>query len=218
MASISSIPQTLLSLVLIAVAWYMLWLGGSWWFMLMAIVAIVAFFEAVGLYRSKAMKKEWSLLGLLYWAIYIIIAFYGFWSLREEAFESAFRLFLIVTAGNIAIYFEGKFNIIKETHIIFAVTGRKIFFVIILAGAADFLYHGADSWLWFGSGAFIGIISQFGNTIVSLLKESARVKNSNILIPEKAGMLDRIGGYLIIGGIMAFKMAFGESDEGYYDY
>ncbi len=208
MASENFIKPTPLSLTLVIIACFMLWLGGSWWFMLMAIVAVVAFFELVGLYKTKAMKKEWPLFGLLSWAIYIAIAFYGFWSWREEAFETPFSFFIIVATSDIAIYYERKFINRKKSQYSWEKSAVKFF--VVVPAIANFLYLG--NWNAFFVGAIFGAVAQFGNMIVSLLKESAGVKNSNILMPEKAGMLDRIGGYLIIGVVLAYNTISGGSD------
>lgn len=55
---------------------------------------------------------------------------------------------------------------------------------------------------------FVGIISQFGDLIESLLKRNAGIKDSGNFFPGHGGVLDRIDSYILIGPIVYYFVIY----------
>lgn len=205
--------RTLSAIVMLAVAGGALWLGGWFWAVFVALIAMGVLWEWRALVRSFAKSPLSRLLWNIVGFIYIVSATFMLLFLRSEPSSGAAGSIMIllvvgaVAATDIGAYFVGR-----------AIGGPKIAPKISPSKTWAGLFGGvlgASSLLsvyvlWNGydidstlppaalTGLAIAVISQTGDFFESWMKRRAGVKDSGKLIPGHGGLFDRVDGLLAV--------------------
>ena len=221
--------RTLSAVVMLAVSGTALWLGGWWWTVFVAAVAVGVLWEWWGLTRESALKPItrafWNLLGFGYVGIAaFILSRLGF---TYDNFLRGISLIGAVIATDIGAYFAGR--TFGGPKIAPSISPSKTWSGLIggMLGAAIAIgASGAamrDTILCFeveGSctsnrdlmlealvvGALIAIIAQTGDFFESWMKRRAGVKDSGNLIPGHGGLFDRVDGLLAVCFVLGLFM------------
>ncbi len=214
------------AVVMIAVAGTALWLGGWFWTVFVALVAMGVLWEwqaLVGGFASSPVKRLfWNLGGLI---------FVGFsaWTLAElrmdetlayshEASVGLFRTSLVVAAiicVDVGAYFVGRS--IGGPKIAPSISPSKTWAGLlggVVGATAAFLVFGILFWsngpassgadwarilpMCIVLGAGTAIVAQTGDFFESWMKRRAGVKDSSNLIPGHGGLFDRVDGLLAV--------------------
>ncbi len=191
--------RLLSALVMIPVLLFILWMGGKLWLILVIVCGIGCLLEWRGLCKTRQPLRDQFL--LTFRLFYIIFACYGLITLRDQSFELAFNVLLLVVLFDSMAYFAG--STIKGPRLCVPISPNKTWagFVVGVAvcQAYGFLYYQDLQWiLW---GGLIAVIAQAGDLFVSWLKRRAGKKDSGSLIPGHGGLLDRLAGYLAVGSL-----------------
>lgn len=180
---------------------------------LISIVAPLMFLALVTLFRFQTIQSAgrelaFGLMGILYVPVLLSHAVY----LRELPSGRAwiFLVLLVVMASDTMAYFVGiKFG---KNRLYEAVSPNKTV-EGALGGLSGAILGAALGKLWFFQslhtvdviilGILVGVFSQLGDLVESLLKRSFGVKDSGNMIPGHGGLLDRLDSLLF-----AFPVAF----------
>ncbi len=207
--------RTLSALVMLAVAGTALWLGGWWWTVFVAAVALGVLWEWWGL--SKAIARNWS--GRALWLTagmaYVgpaaaLMNYLNGWPGLVERDTTAWRLLVLlicsVIATDIGAYFAGR--TFKGPKIAPRISPSKTWAGLIGGAAASgsvwaivysrFSDMGGASVMGFVFGTLLAVIAQTGDFFESWMKRRAGVKDSGSLIPGHGGLFDRVDGLLAV--------------------
>ena len=180
---------------------------------LISIVAPLMFLALVSLFRFRTIQSAstelaFGMLGILYVPVLLSHAIF----LRELPAGRAwiFLVLLVVMASDTMAYFVGMK--LGKHRLYEAVSPNKTI-EGALGGLAGAVLGAALSKLWFFQtlqlvdvvvlGVLVGVFSQLGDLVESLLKRSFGVKDSGNMIPGHGGLLDRLDSLLF-----AFPVAF----------
>ncbi|MEP7222021.1 MAG: phosphatidate cytidylyltransferase [Novosphingobium sp.] len=201
--------RTASAVVMVAVAGTALWLGGWWWTVFVAAVAIGVLWEWWGLVlaiTNHVVKRgAWLVAGLLY----VGVAAATLWLLRNgPPFVALPMLGVVVLAvifTDIGAYFVGR--MIGGPKIAPSISPSKTWSGLLggMAGSGvavvlvTSLHEGIVGIGWkLGVGAMLAIIAQSGDFFESWMKRCAGVKDSGSLIPGHGGLFDRVDGLLAV--------------------
>ena len=219
--------RVLSAVVMVAVVGTALWLGGWWWTVFVAAVALGVLWEWWGLISrfvpSPIARTVWMIGGIGYVGIAALSLLFlrSAPSLQHEGVELVLMVILPVIATDVGAYFAGR-----------AIGGPKIAPSISpsktwagLAGgmvAAGFATMAATQIGGGGTvspyyfpiyavlGAIIAIVAQCGDFFESWMKRKAGVKDSGLLLPGHGGLFDRADGLLaVMFTIGALGLLFG---------
>ncbi len=213
--------QILLTLLLASAAFGALWVGEFLWFLFVIICGLGVAYEFWHLVDNKKNLKIFlfsfdNIIYLVLCFLYIAFACYNALMWRAESFEDTLLILIFIASANsmasFGRYLVGKImkypvvesvkiNMIGKSdwslnHEIYKPNLWTSFIISTTTPALiGFLYSGKDLMIFFG--AIVGLCAFGGNAMVWFLKEDSAIKNSNRLIPNHAGVLDRLGGYLL---------------------
>ncbi len=222
--------RTLSAIVMVAVAGTALWLGGSAWAVLVAMIATGVYWEWAQLVRGfepGALRRlTWMIGGF----VYIAVAAYVLLKLRLGPAGVARSLLLVgvVIATDIGAYFAGR--TFGGPKIAPRISPSKTWAGLIggSLGACAVLL-GYFGWLLCGSalgahcsvqtfaqvlpkallgGAAVAVIAQSGDFFESWMKRRAGVKDSGKLIPGHGGLFDRVDGLLALAFVLGLLSLF----------
>ena len=196
--------RTLSAIVMLAVAGTALWLGGWAWYLFVALVAGVCFFELARLVRKAFGRGVAPTLGVLAGAAYVGGAGYALANLPVAVLLGVIA---VVVATDTGAYFSGR--AIGGPKIAPRISPSKTWAGLIggatLAGAVSagfFIYNTGEFvlrpmlFIAFAIGAVLAVLAQAGDFFESGLKRRAGVKDSSNLIPGHGGVFDRVDGML----------------------
>lgn len=199
--------RVIAALVLAPITIGIAWLGGWPWFLLVAIAAIILFWEwlmIVGAATGRSMfardKAVWVIGGLLYAAV----AFVGAVIMRADSnygFVALIFVLLVVWAADVGGYFAGRGiggpklapRISPKKTWAGAVGGLIASLLVAIGFAAA--GQGAYATLLVLAGV-LSIVSQLGDLFESAVKRHFGVKDSSQIIPGHGGLLDRLDGFV----------------------
>lgn len=198
--------RILSGLVLALVVGVVAFLGGIWWMALLVLLCIGSYWEWLYLCWREAESLRMRILLAVFGLWYIATAGCGFYILRNEFIILVF-LILLVSVTDIAAYFGGRLLGGKKlcpgispnktySGAICGLLGAVLIAVLIAALAIGDVLAIVDGAVM---GAFVGLLAQSGDLLVSWLKRRAGVKDSGRVIPGHGGLLDRLDGYLAVG-------------------
>ncbi len=209
--------RTLSAVMMIAVAGTALWLGGWWWTVFVAAVALGVLWEWRALVRKSGLTSGgaglWNAAGFIYIAGAAGVLLF----LRSEMFfgtDVVLTLIGAVVATDIGAYFAGR--LIGGPKIAPAISPSKTWAGLaggIVGATAVLLATGGKSPLaeLLLGGVLIAVIAQAGDFFESWMKRRAGVKDSSNLIPGHGGLFDRMDGLLavcFVGGAVAAVSGF----------
>jgi len=177
------------------------------------ILVLVAHLFTVKNIESALIDVSITFFGIFYigWLMGHIILLRG----MENGQSLIFFLFLVTWAGDAGAYYAGTY--IGKHRLSYVISPKKTYegafgcfaFSILMAFIARHWFFsyltGTDAIIL---GASFGIISQLGDFSESLLKRSAGVKDSSLLIPAHGGMLDRVDSLLFTAPLLYYYMSF----------
>ena len=198
------------SIVLIPIAIFFIFQGSVFFSFFLSIIFLACTYEWIKMNKKNIIK----IIGI----IYLFVAFYFAYLLREKFSIGIFILILIICVfSDLGGYVFGKIfggpKLIK-------ISPKKTYagaiggFILSLIAAIIYTTStqiGGTAYInlsiWTGNNLildtmfflfilFISFISQTGDIIVSYFKRKARVKNTGSLLPGHGGFLDRIDGII----------------------
>lgn len=216
--------RTVSAVVMVAVAGVALWLGGWWWDIFVAAVAITCLWEFVVLILKATSAHSYRVIGVVLAFVYIFLAAFELMAKRSAwAGEvdsigsiSVITVLGIVVLTDVGAYFSGR--AIGGPKIAPRISPKKTW-AGLLGGmiaasiwsmcAVSFAYsyenlanYGWALTYWGIPAAFVGaglaVIAQGGDFFESWLKRKAGVKDSSSLIPGHGGVFDRVDGMLAV--------------------
>ncbi len=202
--------------VLMPVVLWAIMYGGLPFYILVAVGALVSFYEWFGMTKSKLL---WLFCGL----IYLVCCFAAFIYLRlyyspDSGVPFAFVLLLCVWATDIGAYFSGKTiggpkmaPSISPNKTWAGLTGGVVSSVMAFFLFAQYIGPFLGEAIWstnnlpegfttpiiIGLGVMIAIVGQIGDLAISMVKRKVGVKDTGALIPGHGGILDRIDSLLL---------------------
>lgn len=228
--------RTLSAIAMLAVAGTALWLGGWWWTVFVAAVALGVLWEWWGLvsrFEPSVVKRGvWRFCGIVYIGLAAFILVF----LRSPLFGvwPAFVVIGAVVAIDIGAYFAGRTfrgpkiaSKISPSKTWSGLFGGCLAAVLVIAAYMFVVYRHAlatynlqkfgfigaplpPNWLEALIGIPIAIIAQAGDFFESWMKRRAGVKDSSNLIPGHGGLFDRVDGLLAVcfAGAMVLVVLF----------
>lgn len=214
----SDLPVRVASaLVMLTIAGVAMWLGGVWFDLFIALVALASLFEFGRLVLRAADKLGWRLAGWAFGLLYIAAATA---TLIVLPVSVVLGVLAIVIATDTGAYFSGRS--IGGPKIAPRISPSKTWAGLIggmiAAGLVSFGFFYSNvgdrafSIMGLGAlaiGAGLAILAQCGDFFESWLKRRARMKDSSNLIPGHGGILDRVDGLLpvaIAAGILWYQV------------
>ena len=219
--------RALSAVVMVAVAGTALWLGGWWWTVFVAAVALGVLWEWVQLASKLSSNRLAYLCWIVGGLIYVGLAALFLVSQRTRANSVDFVLAIVgaVVAVDIGAYFAGRTfggpkiaPAISPSKTWTGLAGGIIaatfvaFWTIMASGLC--YYDGPPVWFpclpfgWVGwaeflmssaiLGAGVAVVAQAGDFFESWMKRKAGVKDSGDLIPGHGGLFDRTDGLLAV--------------------
>ena len=195
--------RTISGVVLIAVAFVALWLGGAVFQILVALVGALILWEWRGMslrFLPAGARVTWGAA----MGVYVILAMVALIAIRHFAgFTATLTLLASVWATDIGAYAAGR--TIGGPKIAPRISPSKTW--AGLGGgmiAASVLIGLAGGWRYAPLGVLVAVLAQAGDFFESWLKRRAGVKDSGSLIPGHGGVFDRIDGLLpvaIVAGV-----------------
>ena len=210
------------AVVMVAVAGTALWLGGWWWTVFVAAVALGVLWEWVRLAFAFAEGPVSQAFWLLGGIVYLGIATLPILGIRDPAApEFVLGIVAIVIAVDVGAYALGR--TLGGPKIVPSISPSKTWSGLIggMLGAflvalieTYFLNGGVPKWFDVEVAAIVGIliavIAQTGDFFESWMKRKAGVKDSGKLIPGHGGLFDRVDGLLavlfVLGLIHAYQL------------
>lgn len=205
--------RSLSAVVMLLLISLVLWLGGFWFDIFVAIIAIICLkeFITIGILGFRDLWPRVAVISM--GIIYLSLATYAIVSLPNSVFAS---LLVIVVATDVGAYFSGRtFGGPKiAPHISPSKTWAGLVGGFIAAGLIStnifFWFNSGSSsiimtTIAFGVGGVLAIVAQAGDFFESWLKRRAGLKDSSNLIPGHGGVFDRVDGLLpvaIIGSAL----------------
>lgn len=188
--------------------------GGTLFFVSLAILALLSFYEWFYAARKTQQKYLYSFIGALYiaagiWSCYVVRT--------EFLVHFAFIFVLMVWSSDIGAYFVGK--TLKGPKMAKAISPNKTWAgyvgALTFPGLVTFLLlslyslvsgdsFDVDFMALLFAGGVIGLVGQSGDLLVSFLKRRAKVKDMGRLIPGHGGVLDRIDSLLLAAPVYLF--------------
>lgn len=214
----SDLPVRVASaLVMLTIAGVAMWLGGVWFDLFIALVALASLFEFGRLVLRAADKAGWRLAGWAFGLLYIAAATA---TLIVLPVSVVLGVLAVVIATDTGAYFSGRS--IGGPKIAPRISPSKTWAGLIggmiAAGLVSFGFFYSNvgdrafSIMGLGAlaiGAGLAILAQCGDFFESWLKRRARMKDSSNLIPGHGGILDRVDGLLpvaIAAGILWYQV------------
>ena len=207
------------AVVMVAVAGTALWLGGVWWKLFVAAIALACLSEFFRMVVKATSNGAVRAAALISGAVYICIAAF---LLAEFDTEKALLVIGLVVFTDIGAYFAGRS--IGGPRIAprispsktWAGLGGGMIAAALWAGSAIYVFASlSDSArptshiLPFAiSGALLAIVAQAGDFLESWLKRRAGMKDSSKLIPGHGGVLDRVDGLLSVTIVTGMMLIF----------
>jgi phosphatidate cytidylyltransferase len=221
------VKRTLSSLILVPGVLFLLFQGGVYFDALCGGLSALLIFEWCNLwhgYASKNALKRSEVAFIVMGLIYISLAMYKFWTLKDIPFKQ-FMAFLIVWSTDVGAYFVGKkcgktplSPLISPKKTWEGFWGGVAVCVIICSGVmyahlANLLpYTDSSTYIYnFFSGitlfsslvftvrfAFYSVFAHLGDLLESWVKRYVGVKDSSQLIPGHGGFLDRFDSFLAV--------------------
>ncbi|MBS0475556.1 MAG: phosphatidate cytidylyltransferase [Proteobacteria bacterium] len=212
--------RTASALVMVAIAGTALWLGGSVWAVLVAMIATGVYYE----WSQLVQRFEPGLGGRIVWMsagfVYLAMAAFLLLFLRMGTYGIARALLLVtmVIAIDVGAYFAGR--TFGGPKIAPSISPSKTWAGLFggMAGAATVLCAYLYWFLCFDpafghcalrsldmalprallGGAVFAVVAQAGDFFESWMKRRAGVKDSGTLIPGHGGLFDRVDGLLAV--------------------
>ncbi|PZT85971.1 MAG: phosphatidate cytidylyltransferase [Citromicrobium sp.] len=202
---------------MLTIAGVAMWLGGVWFDLFIALVALASLFEFGRLVLRAADKAGWRLAGWAFGLLYIAAATA---TLIVLPVSVVLGVLAVVIATDTGAYFSGRS--IGGPKIAPRISPSKTWAGLIggmiAAGLVSFGFFYSNvgdrafSIMGLGAlaiGAGLAILAQCGDFFESWLKRRARMKDSSNLIPGHGGILDRVDGLLpvaIAAGILWYQV------------
>jgi phosphatidate cytidylyltransferase len=173
---------------------------------------LIAAGAAISLYEFYMMEKRGQNLArnLSFWAFYIAVCAFSFFTLRMGFGASGvflvLALMLTVWASDIGAYFIGKKigGVKLAPKISPNKTWAGLLGGMMASGLALMIFDAigedfsANLTVVFLTGVLMGAVGQAGDLLVSLLKRRVGVKDTGHIIPGHGGLLDRIDSLLLV--------------------
>ena len=198
-----------------------LWLGGFAWHVLIGLLALGMATEWTTMSRATRMRRR-DLSGAILAAglIYLAPAVLALIWMRDDALVgrgNVLFVVLVVWASDIGAYLAGR--MIGGPRLAPAVSPGKTWSgalgglcSVALVGVAASSLGGGTPVHGALMGALLGIASQIGDLLESVVKRRFGVKDSGWLIPGHGGLLDRLDGMLVaaaLAGIVVLALGRG---------
>lgn len=208
--------RTLSSIVMVAVAGAVLWLGGWVFTAFVVAIGIGVIWEWWGLARKIAETPLGAAAWLAVGVSYVGVAIAVLVQLRASSMRDALAPIALVIAIDMGAYFAGR--TIGGPRIAPSISPSKTWAGLFGGMVAAFVTMLALIWTQNGTqtpiayqlayplaAALLAIIAQAGDFFESWMKRRAGVKDSGSLIPGHGGLFDRVDGLLAVlcvGGLM----------------
>jgi phosphatidate cytidylyltransferase len=192
---LSSLKDRLLSsIVLIPFIVLVIYLGGSFFAVFLAAVAMLVLYE----FWQMAKKMPQSFIVMAAGCVYICAGFGLCYQMRDEfGFMLTGMFFLTMWLSDTGAYFFGK--LIGGPKMAGAMSPNKTwagYCGALLVPIMVVFVASLDPVFSILMGAALGMTGQAGDLLMSLLKRHAQVKDSGSLIPGHGGVLDRVDSLL----------------------
>lgn len=213
------------AVVMIAVAGTALWLGGWWWTVFVATVALGVLWEWFALTREFKYQTLWRMSGL----VYVFVSAGTLWQLRSFGIPPVLIVVAAVIGTDIGAYFAGR--ALRGPKIAPKISPSKTWAglmggivaatLVVYVSTSSFCYNdGPPAWFaclrfdWSellvttALGAGIAIVAQTGDFFESWMKRRAGAKDSGKLIPGHGGLFDRVDGLLAVSFVVGLITQF----------
>jgi len=134
---------------------------------------------------------------------------------RQDGKEWVLFLIITVWAGDIFAFLSGTFlgkhklyPKISPNKTYEGLVGAIVGSIIVAIIFSTFFLHRLDKGLGIFLGIGLGLLGQAGDFTESMLKRSARVKDSGSLIPGHGGMLDRLDSFLFSAPFLHYSLLY----------
>jgi phosphatidate cytidylyltransferase len=217
--------RTLSAVVLLAVSGTALWLGGWWWTVFVAAVALGVLWEWWGLVSHFGIGLIKRITWLIFGLAYVACAGTALVMLRDPMIGLGLLAALIgaVIATDIGAYFTGRTvggpriaPLISPAKTWSGLFGGMVAAAIVLVASGYRMarngcipqdisacgYNMSDFVGYALAGCLIAVIAQAGDFFESWMKRRAEVKDSGSLIPGHGGLFDRADGLLAVMAVM----------------
>jgi phosphatidate cytidylyltransferase len=207
--------RSIVGIVLIAIALFATFLGGTSFALMVALVATVMYVE------WTRMLASWGPAWKIYGFFYCLLPAVSLLWIREQAEYAGVGqgpdlliwVFLVVWSTDIGAYFAGRAiggpklaPSISPNKTIAGLTGGVVS-AAVLAGAWVSFVKLPATLLWLA--APLAVASQLGDLFESGLKRRAGVKDSGTWLPGHGGLLDRLDGLVPVAMLTAGFMLVG---------
>jgi phosphatidate cytidylyltransferase len=196
--------RVLSALVLAPVAMAAMWVGGAFFYAMVALIAVGLVYEWAGLCRAGRLGRESLVAGVLWVALWTAALVW----LRSDPLAgrvNVIGLALVIWGSDIGAYLAGRAiggpklaPRISPGKTWSGAAGGALASALIAFGAAKLLMSGHDSAPALFLGAILSVIGQTGDLAESAAKRRCGVKDSGHLIPGHGGLLDRLDAALAV--------------------
>ena len=208
------------AVVMVAVAGTALWLGGWWWTVFVAAVALGVLWEWVRLAFAFAEGPVSQAFWLLGGIVYLGIAILPILGIRDPATpEFVLGIVALVVAVDVGAYAFGR--TVGGPKIAPSISPSKTWSGLFGGMLGAFLVAMFETYFINGSktewsdvaiaatmGILIAVIAQTGDFFESWMKRRAGVKDSGKLIPGHGGLFDRVDGLLAVLFVLGLFAAY----------
>jgi len=201
------VKRSLSAVILAPPVLMVLYLGGSVFFGFLCVAMAIAVYE----WSRMALKLPRKMQSAVIWilgCIYIAMAFYCIYEIRQNHEILCVALLLSIWGSDIGGYIFGKFigglkmaPKISPNKTWSGLFGACFIPGLIMVGMGVFWFGGVwdvNMVLLGTSGVIVGLVGQAGDLIISRMKRAVAMKDTGNLIPGHGGILDRIDALLLV--------------------